>query len=268
MALCDAGIFKGAIPLLEKAIRKNPKHRTWYLFFSGLAYLSTGMNEKAIAVFRKYVSRKPENADAHAWLGIALIAAGRPAEAVQMLEKALSLNPDRPSWYEGDLAVARIGAGKPEEAVKMMEGLVNRYPDNAETCRQFSMVLGLAGRHEEALQMAEKAVELMEKRPPIYPAYFYQALGGAYFLTEQYGEAITALKKVIRLWPEDVYGHLGLTASYVLVGRMDEARVEAKEVLRINPLITLESIEKNAYITSRKTIKERYINALRKAGLK
>ena len=54
---------------------------------------------RAIAAFKKWVSREPKNSNAHAFLGIALIAAGNPKEAIPMLDKALNLNPDRPGWY-------------------------------------------------------------------------------------------------------------------------------------------------------------------------
>ena len=83
----------------------------------------------------------------------------------------------------------------------------------------------------------------------------------------QYEEAIAAFKKAIR-WPEYIYGHIGLTASYSLAGRMEDARAQAAEVLKINPKITLEDIAKNGYYNFQKADKERFINALRKAGLK
>ena len=63
-------------------------------------------------------------------------------------------------------------------------------------------------------------------------------------------------------------GHIGLTASYSLAGRVEEARAQAAEVLKINPKITSEDIAKNGYYNFKKADKERFINALSKAGLK
>ena len=65
-----------------------------------------------------------------------------------------------------------------------------------------------------------------------------------------------------------MYGHIGLTASYSLAGRMEEARAQAAEVLKINPDYSLKDIAKNGYYSFQKADKERFINALRKAGLK
>jgi tetratricopeptide (TPR) repeat protein len=263
-ALYTAGKFKEAISFLKKAIRIDPKHPTWYLWPLSMAYFWTGQNEEAIAAFKKLVSREPKNANAHAFLGIALIAEGKPEEAIPMIEKALSLNPDAPSRYIGDLAVARIGTGKPEEAITTIQGLVSRRPDDGEAYRYLSWVLNFEGKYEEALSMARKAVSLKPAPEP----YFYVNFGVSYCMMEQYEEAIAEFKKAIDIWPEYIYGQIGLTASYSLTGRMEEARDQAAEVLRINPKITLEDIAKNGYFNSKKADKERFISALRKAGLK
>jgi hypothetical protein len=49
---------------------------------------------------------------------------------------------------------------------------------------------------------------------------------------------------------------------------MEEARAEATELLRINLKISLEDIAKNGYFNYKRADKERFINALRKTGLK
>ena len=181
-----------------------------------------------------------------------------------MLDKALSLNPDRPEDYVGNLAVARFGAGQPEEAITTMQGLVSRRPDDGDAYRNLSWVLIFEGKYEEALSMARKAVSLKPAPEP----YFYDNLGVSYRMMEQYEEAIAAFKKAIDIWPEYVCPHFGLTAAYSMAGREEDARAEAAEVLRINPKITLEDIAKNGYYNSQKADKERFINALRKAGLR
>lgn len=49
---------------------------------------------------------------------------------------------------------------------------------------------------------------------------------------------------------------------------MEEAGAQAEEVFRINPEFSLDDIAKNGYYNFEKVNKERFINALRKAGLK
>ncbi len=262
-ALSNVGKFKEAISFFNKAIRIDPKHPNWYLITLGMAYLWMGQNEEAIATFKKWVSREPKNADAHAFLGLALIAAGKPQKAIPMFDKALNLNPG-PSWYVSNLSVARAGAGQTEEAITTMREAFNRNPKDASSCRNLALVLIFGGRHQEALSMAKKATTLKPEPEP----YFYETLGFSYLVMGQYEEAIAAFKKAIDLWPDFRSSHIGLTASYSLAGRMEEARAQAAEVLRINPKSTLEDIAKNGYFNYKKADKERFINALRKAGLK
>lgn len=82
-----------------------------------------------------------------------------------------------------------------------------------------------------------------------------------------YEEAISAYKKAASRQPDNIFAHIGLTASYSLIGREEEAQDAASEVLRINPKF---SVERFAKIVKSKdqSIKERYIDSLRKAGLK
>ena len=264
VTLNNVGKFKKAIPFLKKAIRTDPKHPSWYLMVLGMSYLWTGQNEEAIAALKKWGSREHKSADARAFLGCAFVVAGKPDEAVGMFEKALSLNPDVPTWYAGNLSIARAGTGKTEEAITTMHEVFNRNPKDADSCRLLSMVLTFGGKHEEALSMAKNAITLK----PTPDAFFYETLGRAYCMMGEYEEAIAAFKKSISLWSEFVYGHIGLTVSYSLAGRLEDARAQATEVLKINPKITLEDIAKNGYYSFQKADKERFINALRTVGLK
>ena len=263
-------ISKSLFYSLKKAIRIDPKPPGMvFAIFWALNYLWTLQNEKAIAVFKKLISREPKNADAHALLGCALLSQqASMKEAVLILDKVLRLNPDpdSPGWYVGHLSVARACAGQTEEAITTMQEVFNRNPKDAESCRNLSWLLIFGGRHEEALSMAKKSISLRPE--PEREPFLYETLGASYLVMRQYGEAIAASKKAISFWPEYVYGHIDLTASYGLAGREEDARAEAAEVLRINPKITLEDIAKNGYYNFQKADKERFIDALRKAGLK
>ena len=268
MALYNVGKFKEAILFLNKAIRIDPKP-PWYPIMLGACYFFTVQNQEAIAALEKSITREHKNADAHSLLGAAFIAAGKPEEAIAMLEKALSLNPNPTVVYLCSLSIARLGAGQTEEAITMLREALSRDPENAEVCSWLSVALTSEGKYEEALSMAKKAVKFEEMSPgPGYDANYYCFLGVPYLMMGQYVEAIAAFKKAITLSAEFMYAHINLTAAYSMTDRMEEARAETTEVLRINPKLTLEDIAKNGYFNYKKADKERFINALRKAGLK
>jgi adenylate cyclase len=259
------GKFIESIVYLKKAIRIDPIPQGWYLWVLGISYYLTGQNEEAIAVFRKWVNREPENAEPYAMLGISFILFGKPEEAVTMLENALSLNPDSPGYYAGTLAVARVGTGQtPDETITMMQELLSHDPTNADYCRYLSALLTFEGRHKEALTMAKKAVSLNPK----FIAEFYQYLGIPHFMMGELDEAIAAFRKSVDIWPDYLAGHIFLTASYSLADRMEDARTQASKALKINPRISLEDIAKNGFYNFKTADKERFIKALCVAGLK
>ena len=261
-ALFGAGRFRDSVSMFDKAMALNPIPPTWYLVHLGLASFFAGLNDEANAVFRKLIFFHPKYGSGYTYLGLTLIADGKPEEAVMEFDKALNLK----AWFEGivigNRAVALVGIGKTEEAITTMQDFVSRRPDDAYGYMFFSEVLGFEGRHKEALEMAKKAVSLRHEAPDS------GVLGFSYFMLEQYDQAIAEFRQSLKLWPDYMFGHIGLTASYGLAGRMENARAQAAEVLKINPRITLEDIAKNGYYNYKKADKERFISALRKAGLK
>ena len=85
--------------------------------------------------------------------------------------------------------------------------------------------------------------------------------------TRQYEEAIEAFKKSIKREPNNIFAHTGLTATYSLMGREKEAHEAALELLEIDPEFSLKYLAKTLPSKNQDGPK-RYIEALRKAGLK
>jgi tetratricopeptide (TPR) repeat protein len=62
----------------------------------------------------------------------------------------------------------------------------------------------------------------------------------AYRMVGRYDKAIGYLEKGNQRFPNHLFSHLNLSACYILADREEEARAEAKEVLRINPDFSLD----------------------------
>jgi tetratricopeptide (TPR) repeat protein len=123
--------------------------------------------------------------------------------------------------------------------------------------------LNQSGRPEEAIPVLKKALRLN----PFPRSSYFLNLGIAYRMTGRYEEAIAIFKKAIKKAPDYLPVHINLAASYIHLGREEEARAEAAEVLRINPKFSLERTAKRS-VYKNKAALDRYIDALRKAGLK
>jgi len=88
-----------------------------------------------------------------------------------------------------------------------------------------------------------------------------------YCMMERYEEAIAACKEGIRREPNNIFAHSSLAIIYILSGRKQDARMEAAEVLRIDPNFSL-SRHSEALTYKNQADTARVIEALRKAGLK
>ncbi len=127
----------------------------------------------------------------------------------------------------------------------------------------------LAGRPEEALVLQRKAIRLC----PYPPIYFLVEAGDANYLTGRYEAAIDEYKKVLK---RQQHGGRArrvrqwLIASYMELGREEEARTEARRLLEQDPNVSITALIEQTKLESFKdyAFLDRQIECLRKAGLK
>src|SRR5262245_18119195 len=110
-------------------------------------------------------------------------------------------------------------------------------------------------------------IEMAMRLNPHYPATYLFDLGTDYRLMGRYEEAIAAFTSALTRNPALLPVHVNLAVIYSELGREEEARAEAAEVLRLNPKYSLEVLRQiNPFKDP--AVNERMIAALRKAGLK
>jgi adenylate cyclase len=149
--------------------------------------------------------------------------------------------------------------GKHDKAAATAEKEVAIDPNSANTLAMLGHTLRMANRPEEAILAYTKAIRLN----PISPNFYLFGLGVSYSLAGQHEEGIKWCEKAVRQAPGDYIARIIMTAVYSMAGRDEDARAEAKEVLRINPKYFLAKAEKRA----KYEYKETMIQALHKAGL-
>ena len=70
---------------------------------------------------------------------------------------------------------------------------------------------------------------------PIPQVTDFDMLGRAYFLAESYQKAIAEYRKAVKVDPDYLDAHIYLASTYAVLGRKEEAQVEAEEIVRIDP---------------------------------
>jgi TolB-like protein/Tfp pilus assembly protein PilF len=182
-------------------------------------------------------------------------------KAHELVQKALALDDSLPGAHS-TLGYIYFRKRQYDKAIAEGERAVALNPSGANILRNLGMILNFSGRAEEAIPVLKKALRLN----PFPKANYFALLGNAYRNTGRYEEAIAMYKKAIKIAPDYELAHRHLAVTYIHLGREEEARAEAAEVLRINPKFTLERMAKTSPLKDKAEL-ERNIDALRKAGL-
>ena len=223
--------------------------------------LGKQLAKEAIALDPEYAMAYKALADTHQmdmWLGTSKSPKQSIAKCKELLEKAIELDANYANAHATLGWIFSI-MGEHDKAVFTAEHAVAINPNAAHSHVMLGHTLRFAGRYEEAIPEYKKALRLN----PIPPTNYFFGLGLAYSWTEQHEEAIKWCEKAVRKDPDSFLTHLMMAQVYARAGRLEEARVQAAEVLRINPKFSIEK-----FLAGNKAKhKHEYAEAMRKAGL-
>jgi adenylate cyclase len=233
--------------------------------------LNPESNAKAKQLIEEAIALDPEYAWAYyvrartnvldVWLGTSKSPRQSIGKAMGLLKKAIALD-DTFAEAHGTLGFLYSMARKYDKGIAEAEKAVALNPNSAESHYRLGKTLSFASRWEESIPEYKKAIRL----DPIPPGNHLWSLGVSYAYTGQYEEAIEWCEKAVRQDPDDLLARIMMTAVYTWAGRDEEARVEAAEVLRIQPKFTVKGWERRLRYKNQED-NERAIRALRKAGL-
>ena len=150
-----------------------------------------------------------------------------------------------------------------DKAIAEGERAVALNPGEAYILLNYAASLNHAGKSEETVPLLQKAIRLN----PFGPSSLYREYGSALRNVGRFEEAVSAYRKAIQIAPDNFTAHLHLALTYSLMDREKDARAEAAEVLRINPRFSLDYYAR-AFPFKDEATRDKYVGALRKAGLK
>jgi adenylate cyclase len=195
------------------------------------------------------------------WLGMSKSPTESLKRCIELCQKAVALD-DSSGAAHATLGYWLVTVRQYDKGVAEGERAMALNSNSADVLHLYAAILTWVGRREEAIPLFREALRLNPKPPNVYYRHFGVALRDS----GQYDEAIAVARRAIEREPNDLVAYLCLASSYGLAGRDEEARAAAKEVLRINPTFSLERLTQT---TPHKdpVVRERFIDALRKAGL-
>jgi len=121
----DPSMLDRAWEVAEKLVAIDDSSLPGYFALSLIDFYKK-LYQKALVTAEKLIALAPENADSYALMALILNSVGRPEEAIEMVEKALQLNPAVPAWYLNTLANAFALSGRQAEAVATYKRVFER----------------------------------------------------------------------------------------------------------------------------------------------
>ena len=182
-------------------------------------------------------------------------------KAYELSKKALDLDQSNQGAY-GVLSWIYLMKGDYDKAIKLGEKSVELCPNCAGQIAVFGMLQTYACRFQEAIFLLEKAIRLNPLPPHVHVAF----LGINYSYAGRHEDAIQTLKKALKIYPRSLAGNIGLISAYVFSGQTAAAKESAQKLLRLYPKISLQYLKHTDHFKEQ-SVKERRINAFRKAGI-
>src|SRR5216684_3181749 len=226
---------------------------------------------KAREMWEKAIQLDPKYAEAYAGVGLTYYFealyqwSGDPQafdQAYQWAQKAIALNNSEPEAYMllGNLDLTKR---RYDQAISEGQRAVSLAPNLTDGYFWLARILVYSGRPKEAVVAAEKGMRLN----PRHPEYCLTQVGIAYLSMGRFKEARSIFEETYANAPNQPAGYMFKAIADVEMGRDDDARAEAAEVLRLSPHYSLATWQQ-AYPLKDAVLQERWRSDLRKAGLR
>jgi TolB-like protein/Flp pilus assembly protein TadD len=195
---------------------------------------------EARRLFERAIARDPNTVSA--LVGLAHVLEGysnSPIEdrnrADELLRRALDLEPNQAATHFV-LGKLRQSQGRLPEAAEAFQTAITLDRNYARAYLYLGLTVMLLGRPEETITLAQQAMRLNPRDPNI--ADHFWIIGSAQNLLGRADEAIGSLETANAANPRLWYIHLELAAAYGQAQRIDEAKRELAEALRLRPEVT------------------------------
>jgi TolB-like protein len=252
--------------LLDKS-RRKPTLAAYECVLRGIRHLrgyEPDDNQRAVELFQKAVDLDPDYALALAYRGFADVVLHHyddspPEILAASRDRALAavrMDPEnsRCHWLLG-LVVGYNGDLQAEERHYLRALALN--PNDANILATYAGLLAVLGRIDEGLDRMREAM----RRNPYHPEWYWVDLAIIFYIARRYEDALEAYQR--RTNP-GYWVMSRIAACYAQLGRLEEARAAAAQVLRMKPDFSIMRLRRSGWNTEDV---EHIRSGMRKAGL-
>ena len=260
IALKDLGQLNEAVHSYRQALQYQPDF-TLACYNLGNALKALGQLDEAARSYRQAIALKPDFAEAYTNLGTALKELGQYDAALTSYQRVVELNPGFAEAHN-NLGVALKDLGQLDAALVSYRRAVELKPTYAEAHNNLGTVLQMLGQPDAALGSFRRAVEIepdfVEAHSNLGNALFNagrlgEAESQARVLVERYPDcgfvwkllgvtlhrlgkdALPALKKAVKLLPNDAEAYYNLGVTQKSLGQLESAVTSYRRALELKP---------------------------------
>ena len=264
---------------LRAAMRKRPESFSAYDHTLRALHIINSLDRSTFLQAREYLDRAmaedPNFAMPVAWAarwhnlcigqGWSANRSEDVAKAVKLAARAIEL--DR----QNALALATYGHlisylfHECESALVYFDRALRASPSHSLAWLLSAATLGYMGRGEQAVRHAEHGLQLSPFDQSLF--YYYAVLNLAHYSNNDYEEAVKWGRMSARENPRYTANYRYLAAALAALGRIDEAREAAANLMELEPDLRLEVLERTRQPFRLPEMRARHMEHLRKAGL-
>ncbi len=178
-----------------------------------------------------------------------------------LLEKALKID-DRDPLALGHAGMHQLFLGNHDQSIAFAKQTLAEAPGMDSPYYSLGWFQMFNETPLEGIENLKRAMRLS----PIVTAPRSTILGTAYRNAGQLELAVATLENTVKRFPAFISGRVALTSCYVLMGKEQEAKQEAREILRRDPAYTIAQYTTPNLYRNKDTM-EKWAESLRKAGI-
>jgi len=178
-----------------------------------------------------------------------------------LLEKALKID-DRDPLALGHAGMHQLFLGNHDQSIAFAKQALAEAPGMDSPYYSLGWFQMFNETPLEGIENLKRAMRLS----PIVTAPRSTILGTAYRNAGQLELAVATLENTVKRFPAFISGRVALTSCYVLMGKEQKAKQEAREILRRDPAYTIARYTTPNLYRNKETM-EKWAESLRKAGI-
>jgi predicted TPR repeat methyltransferase len=211
----------------EDVLARAPQH-AGALHYLGLIAQASGRLRRALSFMQRSIALAPNDASFAFNLGNLLYALHRPLQAIRAWEAASRLDPQFEDAYR-NVGLTAAERGDHQAAAAAFRRALDVNPDSASGHRAYARALRRLGRACEARQASMRA-HLLAGDPQALSRFAAARLRG-----DRVAEGVAALRRAVRLAPDDTEIRYRLARVLTQLNRPSAALRHYRRVLELNP---------------------------------